>query len=198
MVKMNNLYVDKKVINIIDDNKDLDFSLKDDQMLVINMFFNSIKDIKININQESNSYIVINYSGYVYENANIDINCNIRGNNNKTVINVRTISESGHGNYGASVFASSNSKNNDIIEDLKAINENGSITFMPILKIDTNDVIAEHFATIGGINEEELFYLESKGISKEKGKEIIKKKFITNLFSSEFKQMLEKGKEQDE
>ncbi len=195
---MNKIYTDKQVFNIIDDNKDLTLSLNDGQMVVINCFFYQIKDMNINIEQSNNSYLVINYAGYVHSDVNINMDVNVLGNGNKTVINVRTIDEKNHANFNVSVQANEHTINNEIVEDLKAINEDGTITFMPILKIDTNEVQAEHYATIGGLDEKELFYLESKMLSTKTAKEILKKSFIYNLFSDTFKSMLGEGKEEDE
>ena len=192
---MNKIYCDKKVINIIDEASNLTFSLKNSQMLVINCYFKKSSDLQINVCQENDSYLVINYAGYIQSDVNIDINVEVSGNNNKTVIKTRTIAEKNHANFNVSVKVKEKTKNNEITEDLKAISEKGTISFMPILKIDTNEVNAEHFATIGGFDEKELFYLESKGLSTNMAKEILKISFINNLFSDAFLSMLDNGKE---
>ncbi len=43
----------------------------------------------------------------------------------------------------------------------------------PFLKISDNDVIASHAAIVGKLNEEHLFYLESRGLSEEEAKRLI-------------------------
>ncbi len=43
----------------------------------------------------------------------------------------------------------------------------------PILKIDNNDIEASHAAAVGKVNEEQLFYLTTRGISKDKARELI-------------------------
>ena len=43
----------------------------------------------------------------------------------------------------------------------------------PILKIDENEIEASHAATVGKVSDEELFYLTSRGLSKETAKELI-------------------------
>lgn len=43
----------------------------------------------------------------------------------------------------------------------------------PILKIGENDVEASHAAVVGRLNEEHLFYLESRGVSEEEAKRLI-------------------------
>ena len=43
----------------------------------------------------------------------------------------------------------------------------------PFLKISDNDVVASHAAIVGKLNEEHLFYLESRGLSEEEAKRLI-------------------------
>jgi Fe-S cluster assembly protein SufD len=43
----------------------------------------------------------------------------------------------------------------------------------PILKIGDNDVEASHAAVVGRLNEEHLFYLESRGVSEDQAKRLI-------------------------
>ena len=43
----------------------------------------------------------------------------------------------------------------------------------PILKIDENEVEANHAAVVGKINDEHLFYLTSRGLSETEAKELI-------------------------
>ncbi len=43
----------------------------------------------------------------------------------------------------------------------------------PVLKIDENDVIASHGATVGKLNDSHLFYLMSRGLSEEEAKRLI-------------------------
>lgn len=43
----------------------------------------------------------------------------------------------------------------------------------PYLKISDNDVLASHAAIVGKLNEEHLFYLESRGLSEEEAKRLI-------------------------
>ena len=195
---MNKIYKDKKVINIIDDNTNLNINVEKDNMIIINCFFDNIQDMQIDVKQFEDSYLVINYAGFIKENANVNISVDIAGNNNKTVVNIRTISQKNHATFDVKIKANESTKGNDITEDLKAINEEGTVTFLPILQVDTNEVNASHFATIGGFDKNELFYLESKGLSTKMAKDILKKSFIENLFSDNFLKMLNDRKEEHE
>lgn len=52
------------------------------------------------------------------------------------------------------------------------------IQVVPSLEIKENRVKAGHGAVVSGINQEELYYLKSKGVDEEKAKEIIIESFI--------------------
>jgi Fe-S cluster assembly scaffold protein SufB len=43
----------------------------------------------------------------------------------------------------------------------------------PVLKIDENEVEASHAATVGRVNEDHLYYLQSRGLSKKEAKRLI-------------------------
>lgn len=55
------------------------------------------------------------------------------------------------------------------------LGKNSWATVIPELEIESNDVKAGHAASIGRIDEEQLFYLQSRGLSRQEAeKEIIK------------------------
>lgn len=56
---------------------------------------------------------------------------------------------------------------------IMVFDEESDATAKPILKIDENDLEASHGAVVGKINDEHLFYLESRGLSEEVAKELI-------------------------
>lgn len=195
---MNNLLMNKKVINIIDDSQNQKYTLHEGQTLVINYFNHNPQSFNIDITQESNTYLVINISVFTYENIQININSYIKGNNNRCVINTRAIAYRNHADINVCVHAQENTQDNEIVEDLKGIIEGGTINLMPILEIDTCEVDAAHYATVGSFNEEELFYLQTKGISYDECLNILKNNFIYNLFSEEFVRLVDERKEKYE
>ena len=198
MKKVNNILMDKKVINLIDNVKDLMYDVKDNEMLIINIFNSNMTSFAINTKQYNNSYVVINFAGFINKDGNINIESLIEGDNNHYIINFHGIASSCHGTIKANVHVKPGTKNNEVKEDLKGILEEGTLNFMPILEIDTSEVKAEHYATIGHYPLEELFYLQTKGISKEEAIKILKKSFLFNLFDKEFLKQINYGKEQDE
>ena len=192
MIKMNKIKGNKKVINVINKNENIDINTNRNDIVILNYFNNNASSMDIKINQSDDSYVVINYVIINQREINININGEIKGNNNKIIINVRALVENSHANINVCVKVNSYTINNNVIEDLKGINEDGTITFMPILEVDTNDVNAEHYATIGSFDENKLFYLQSKGLSLNEAKRLLKNSFIFNLFSDEFINMIDK------
>lgn len=58
------------------------------------------------------------------------------------------------------------------------LSENATIGTMPQLEIYADDVKCSHGATIGKLNEDELFYMRSRGISEDEAKELLLKAFM--------------------
>lgn len=63
------------------------------------------------------------------------------------------------------------------------LSKNSKIKALPNLYIDEYDVVANHAASIGSINPDDLFYLMSRGLSKEEASKIIIMGFINPLIS---------------
>ena len=63
---------------------------------------------------------------------------------------------------------------------------------VPNLEILENDIKAGHAATVGRINDLELFYLMSRGLSEEKAKQLIVDGFLQSIISQFPKELAEK------
>lgn len=59
-----------------------------------------------------------------------------------------------------------------------------SISANPLLEIDENDVIANHGASIGAIDEEDLYYLMSRGLNREESESLIVQAFVAPYFTN--------------
>lgn len=74
------------------------------------------------------------------------------------------------------------------------LSENATIGTMPQLEIYADDVKCSHGATIGKLNEDELFYMRSRGISEDEAKELLLKAFVLpmtdNMHESDDKESL--------
>lgn len=177
--------MNKSVLEIINDSSDIKKEI-DNEELIINFYNNNLDTINIDITQKENSRLVINFVSIVNKKIDVNIKSNIVGNNNKCVINVRTIAEKESSTFNVVAHTLNGTKDNEIIEDLKGINEGGGVALIPVLEIDTNEVMASHFATVGGFDKSLIFYLESKGLSKDTVYNMLRTSFLHSIFNKEF------------
>ena len=163
-----NQLLDKLSIELIDNSK-----------LIIYKFnkYNE-NNIEININQNNSTILIYNEAIINKEDNKVIINNNIKGNNNKSEINIRNISDNNNSDIIINVNISKNTMNNIALEDLKGINNGGFIHIEPNIICDSNEVEANHLTTIGSIDEELISYMNSKGINSNNAKELILKGFI--------------------
>lgn len=157
--------------------------------LVIDINDNSTLNIfKFNKEKENNLSVFINQSNYSnisYNEAFINccdnkliINNNIKGNNNKSYINVRNICNSNNSEVVINVDIKKDTFNNIALEDLKGINNGGFIHIEPNIICESNEVLANHLTTIGNLDQRLVDYLMSKGINEKNAREILLHGFI--------------------
>ena len=53
------------------------------------------------------------------------------------------------------------------------LSDNGKINTKPQLEIFADDVLCSHGATIGQLQDEEVFYLQSRGLTEQKSRELL-------------------------
>ena len=63
------------------------------------------------------------------------------------------------------------------------LSENARGDANPILLIDENDVTAGHAASVGRIDEEQLYYLESRGLNADVAKRLIIRGFLESVIT---------------
>ena len=61
------------------------------------------------------------------------------------------------------------------------IGEKAKAMVEPSLEIEANEVRASHAATVGRIDEDELFYLQSRGVSEKESKQILIRGFLNTV-----------------
>ncbi len=61
------------------------------------------------------------------------------------------------------------------------LSEKAKATAIPGLKIDVDDVKCYHGATVSDLREEEIFYLTSRGINKDKARQLLAKAFVYDV-----------------
>ncbi len=77
-------------------------------------------------------------------------------------------------------------------EDILLLSDKVSLKAEPNLEILNNEVSASHGATLGSIDENQLYYLRSRGLSKRQAERIIKSGFINSLVSQIDNQFIQK------
>jgi len=115
-----------------------------------------------------------------------DYNFNIQhlASNTKSHLNFRSIISE----YAKSIF----NANSYIAKNIKSIetsqknyniqlNNTSEVYINPNLEIYSEDVICSHGATVGNINQEELFYFQSRGITYKNAMFIILKNFVEKI-----------------
>lgn len=65
-----------------------------------------------------------------------------------------------------------------LTENVLLASKQAIATAVPDLEIEADEVKCSHAATVGKINDDQLFYLTSRGISKRKAKQLIIKGFL--------------------
>lgn len=85
--------------------------------------------------------------------------------------------------YRGKIRAEPNTKGIDGYQkhDVLILNNNAEADAIPELEIETDDVKCSHGATIGKVNKDQLFYLRSRGLSKEEATKMIIKGFFEPL-----------------
>ena len=170
-------------INTNNDNLELTININNNSELLYNRLLETnTMNTKIIFNQDKDSSLEFNNSIISKDKGNLEILSNVTGNNNLTNIKVRAITKD-NGSLVLKCCTDTKEKtnNNELLESLKILMlNNEESTIIPDLLVASNEVEANHAATISGINKDELFYLNSKGINDEAAKKLISEGFIIN------------------
>lgn len=179
-VKENSNVVITSLINL-NNEFNININLDSSSSLEIYLGDISINDSKININSSlngENSSININVASFAgldslkkysintihevkFSNSKIKFNGVSKDNGSIKVDSISHIKES----------ASKSNASQDI--RITLIDKNSKGKGYPILKIDNNDIKANHGCAIGNIKEADLYYILSRGINKEDAKRLI-------------------------
>lgn len=170
------------------ENRSLTILLKKGSELVYNKF-SSIKKMnqRICIEVEENSKVTFNHSILTQEDSSLVFISNILGNRNDCQIHIKAVTEGkGKMKVEATGSVKAKTKENNLLENVRILTLNEEENeILPNLLVDSNEVNVNHNATISSIDEEELFYLTSKGISKEKVILLLKKGFLIHFLQIE-------------
>ncbi len=172
----------KVIINDFDTIEDTNIKLilNDNSNLIYNKFNKDISNINVDIIVNNNTYLEFNESLYETIESICNINTNILGNDNKSIINFYGVTnQKGSINVKATGDINKNITNNDMLENIRilSLNDTNNV-IIPNLLVSSDEVNVNHNATISGIDNNYLFYLESKGLNKEEAINLIYKGFL--------------------
>lgn len=186
-----------EIRKLTNEKLNLTINMKEGSSLTYNRFMiNNEANVNITANQYNKSTLIFNYSILANDESTIDFISNINGNDNITEINIKGVTEQ-QGKLKITSTAKTQEKinNNNLQENIKVLllNDEESI-IIPNLLVSSNEIEVNHAATISGIDQDYLFYLNSKGISSEASEKLIKKGYlIGNLdTTNELRERMEK------
>lgn len=138
---------------------------------------------KIIINSKNTTQFVCRMNLEVKENLSLEFQNNLLGNNNVSHILIHAVTEqNGNCKIKTTGTVKKDTVDNEFLEEIKGLTiASSTITFLPDLIVDSDSVVANHNATIKQIESDELFYLQSKGISLENAINLIKEGFLNKL-----------------
>jgi Fe-S cluster assembly scaffold protein SufB len=170
-----------EIRKLTNEKLNLTINMKEGSSLTYNRFMiNSEANINITTNQYNKSTLIFNYSILANDESTIDFISNINGNDNITEINIKGVTEQ-QGKLKITSTAKTKEKinNNNLQENIKVLllNDEESV-IIPNLLVSSNEIEVNHAATISGIDQNYLFYLNSKGISSEASEKLIKKGYL--------------------
>ena len=171
--------------------------LHDNAIFNIDLFvhLNEVKN-QINIYSEFQTKLNLNYACTFKNSSYLTIKNHIKNNETETNITVRAVEDNGKIEIQAEGIIYEDTYSNFYAEDIKAlVINNNSVSISPNLLVKTNAVLANHNATISNIEKNDLFYLESKGLSKESAKKVIKTGFLKGILKLEFLKLGGEGNE---
>ncbi len=174
------------VINAINLHNDLNLKIKIEKgkSLVINMFDYAVSlDVALVIEADENSNFVINSSFISDVKYTLNIDTIAYGDNTFGEVNIRGINERNSViRIVMNGTVAGKTKNCVLNEYAHVLNKsNNSNVIIPNLIVNTNEVEANHGVTVGQIDEEKLFYLLSKGISRPVAAKIIEEGFLLSI-----------------
>ena len=181
-----------KIIYVLDNNKNSNYSydIKEDT-IIYHYSINSSSNVDIKLDKDIRL-------DYYFNTINYD--------DNKFSINVKHKSNNSHSEvYNHGINMNTNKLTFDVTgvvpkeyskcicnQDNQIINmDNGKSSILPKLLIDNFDVDSNHAAYIGKFRDEDLFYLMSRGISRDMSYRLLLNGFLLNSDSIELERIKE-------
>ena len=176
-----------KIIYVLDNKKNKDYKYNiDEDTIIYHYSINSSSKVDINLVKED---IELNYyyNTINYDDNKFSINVNHKSNNTHSEVYNHGINmKTNKLTFDVTGVVPKNTSKCICNQDNQIINmDNGKSTILPKLLIDNFDVDSNHAAYIGKFKDEYLFYLMSRGISRENSYKLLLNGFLINSDSIE-------------
>lgn len=165
------------------DSFNLAIVLSDNIKCDLYYFNNKGTDSKISVNHSNNSIFNMYHSFESIDEYTFTYRSNMNGNNNINNINITGVSKN-KVNLDVDGNVLKNTKNNELNENIKVLTVGGKAYVSPMIHVSCMDVIANHNTAISNIQEDELFYLNSKGIDREHAIKLVTDGYIYGVFKN--------------
>ena len=182
-----------KILYVLDDNKKTSYKYNiSEDNIIYHFSINGSSDVEINLDVENVTlyyyYGNINYNDNTF---NIKIN-HLASNTHSEVFNHGVNVFDNKLSYYVDGIVPKNSNKCICNQDNQIINMNdGKSTICPNLLIDNYDVDSNHAAYIGSFKEDVLFYMMSRGISKDVASRLLLHGFLINSDSIDMNKIKE-------
>ena len=155
-----------KIIIVSTNNYDIDILLNKNSKLVVNSL-NKDNSVNVKINLKENSNVIYNHSVLGNMDSDNKFYINHLENNSTSILNNNGINRNDAKLYfRIDGIIPKNLKEISCSQNSRIINFSyGDSKIIPNLIIDSNDIIANHSAYVGEIDENVKFYLASRGIN---------------------------------
>ena len=165
------------LINNLENDIDLKITMNDNSNLNIFDFNTFNKNTKINIIQNNKTNCNYYHTFKISGDYNFDYKVTLNGDNNINNVNISGVSN-GFVHMHVDGELLTKTKNNELNENIKVLTEGGKAFVSPMLHVSALDVIANHNTAISNVRSDELLYLMSKGIDKDKAIKLIEDGYI--------------------
>lgn len=157
--------------------------------------FNTSLDFK-NSNFEMEAFINISKKQEI---ANIVTTTHNAQNSKSSIKANHILDESSHGIFEVKSIVNKNAKYSAVIQNSKTtiLNDNAKINANPRLEIFIDELTASHGATTGSLDEDILYYLQTRGLSKEQASKILldalEEKIINSISNEKFANLIKES-----
>lgn len=186
----NHIEIEKNIYTslfIKDLENDITLSVWENSKVDIYAFFSKNSPKNISIYQKDNSSKLHVKGLFIWENNNLvsNISSHISGNNSVSQIHIISIVKESHIGIDSSIHISKDSQKIEASLDLENIfiGKKGTLSSLPNLFIDSNDVQVSHSSKTHRIEEDKLFYLGSRWLDTQSSIKLMTESYFKKTFT---------------